>query len=238
MLKLQSKTRTVIGKKNKTLREQGFIPAVVYGHKIKNQNIQLNSSEFTKIFSQSGETSLIDLQIDDQKPVKVIIQDFSKNIVEDTVAHVDFHQVREDEELTVDVELEFIGESPAVKSQGGILIKSLDAIKIQCLPADLIHKIEVDISALKEFGDVIYVKDLDITEKVKILENIDEAVVSVAAPRSDKELEDLEEKPEGAELPEGAEEKDASAEDSEAGKPGEDGAKDKATDNAKKEEKK
>ena len=237
MLKLQAKTRTVVGKKNQALREQDLIPAVVYGRNIKNQNIQLGASVFSKIFNQAGETSIIDLQISDQEPVKVIIQDVSKNAVSGAIIHIDFHQIREDEELTVEVELEFVGESPAVKEFGAVLIKSLDVIKIQCLPANLIHKIEVDISALKEFGNVIYVKDLKITEKVKVLENIDEAVVSVSAPRTDKELEDLEEKPEETELPEGAEEEDSSAEAQEGAKAEEAGEKTKVTDNAKSEEK-
>lgn len=210
MLKLEAKTRTALGRQNQALRQQGLIPAVVYGHKIKNQNIQLNSSQFNKVFEQVGETSLIDLQIDDQKPVKVIIQDLAKDILRGSIIHADLHQIREDEELTVDVELEFVGRSKAVEEKDGILVKSLDAVKIQCLPANLIHKIEVDISALKEFGDVIYVKDLKIPNQVKVLENLDEAVVSVAAPRSDKELEELTEKPAEAALPAEVEEKPAS----------------------------
>jgi len=216
MLKLQAKTRESLGKKNQALRTQGFVPACVYGRKIKNQNIQLDAKTFDKIFASAGETSLIDLQVDETKPVKVIVQDIDKDPVKGDVIHIDFHQIREDEKLTVDVELELQGESKAVEAEGGILIKSLDAIKIECLPADLIHKIEVDISSLKEFGDVIYVKNLKVSEKVEVMESPDTAVVSVAAPRTEKELEALDEKPEDAELPEGAEEKEASEAEGEA----------------------
>ncbi len=207
MFKLSAKIRTILGKKNQTLRSQGLIPAVVYGHKVKNQNILVEMSKFKKIFEQAGETSLISLEIDEQKPIKVIIQDISIAPLSGNVMHVDFHQVREDEELTVDVALEFVGESPAVKNLGGVLIKSLDAVKIQCLPADLVHKIEVDISALNNFSDIIFVKDLKISDKVKVLENPETPVVSIAEPRSEKELAELTEKPAEAALPEGAEEK-------------------------------
>ena len=217
MLTLQAKTRNVLGKKNKTLRQAGLIPAVVYGHKIKNQNIKLKAQKFNKIFEEAGETSLIDLQVDNQEPVKVIIQDIQKDVLKGSIIHADFHQIREDEELTVDVGLEFVGESPAVEEKGGILVKSLDAIKIQCLPADLIHKIEVTLSVLKDFGDCIYVRNLKIPKKIKVLENSDEAVVSVAAPRTDKELEELEEKPKEGELPEGAEEEKKEGEGEEEG---------------------
>lgn len=220
MLKLNAKTRIVTGKKNQVLRKQGLVPAVVYGHKIKNQNIQLNALKFDKVFATAGETSLIDLEVDEQKPVKVIVQDLARDVVKGNIIHIDFHQIREDEKLTVDVELEFVGTSKAIEEQGGILIKSLNAIKIECLPANLIHKIEVEISSLKEFGDVIYVKDLKISDKVKVQNSPDDAVVSAAAPRTDKELEALEEKPEETALPEGAEE----------AKEGDEAEKDKADD--------
>ncbi|NQU77087.1 50S ribosomal protein L25 [Candidatus Falkowbacteria bacterium] len=206
MAQLKAKTRTSLGKKNQALRKKGLIPACVYGHKIKNQNIELDAPTFNNIFKQAGETSLLDLQVDDKKPVKVIVQEVDHDTLKDEILHADFYQIREDEKLSVDVELEFINQSKAVEEEAGVLVKSLDTIKIQCLPADLIHKIEVDISALENFGDVIYAKDLKVTEKVEIMDSPDTAVVSVAAPRSEKELEALEEKPEDAELPEGAEE--------------------------------
>lgn len=212
-MKLQVQTRQALGKQNQALRAQGFIPAVVYGHKVKNQNIQVGASNFNKLFERAGETSLIDLEIDEQKPVKVIVQDIQRDVVKGNITHVDFHQIREDEEITVDVELEFIGESKAVKEESGILIKSLASIKIECLPANLIHRIEVDISQLKNFGDCLYVKDLKISDKVKVLDNPDEAVVSVAEPRSEKELEELAEKPEEGKLPEGAEEEEKKGEE-------------------------
>ncbi|MBU4332483.1 50S ribosomal protein L25 [Patescibacteria group bacterium] len=217
MLTLNAKTRTVLGKKNKLLREKGLIPAVVYGHKAKNQNLELKSLVFNKIFAEAGESSLIDLAIDEAKPVKVLVQDIERDSVTQNIVHVDFHQVREDEKITAETELNFIGESPAVKEAGGVLIKTLDAIKIECLPKDLLHQIDIDLGKLEQIGDIIYVRDLDIPPEVKVLENIDEPIVSIIEPRSQKELEELEEKPEEGALPEGAEEIEKAGEEADKG---------------------
>lgn len=207
MLDLVAKTRTIFGKSNKCLREKGSIPAVVYGHKVKNQNLELEYMKFEKIFEKAGESSLIDLKVDEAPPIKVLVQDIERDPVSQNIIHVDFHQVREDEEITAAVEINFIGEAPAEKEQGGVLVKNLDAVEIQCLPKDLIHQIDVDLSRLRAIGDSIYVKDLKVPVAVKVLQRKDEPVVSVIEPRSQKELEELEEKPGEGQLPEGAGEK-------------------------------
>ena len=96
------------------------------------------------------------------------------------------------EKMRTKVSLNFIGRSKAVK-EGGVLVKNLEEIEVECLPLDLPHEIKVDISKLKTFDDVIKIEDLAIPPKVKILENKDEIVATVTPPRTEEELKALEE---------------------------------------------
>lgn len=195
-LSLNVKIRTVTGGKVNGLRHQGQIPAVVYGHGLKNQNITVAALEFNKLFKEAGESSLVDLKIDDKKPIQVLIHDLQYDPVKHVIRHIDFYQVNVTEKIIAEVKLKFIGESPAVKEQGGVLVTPITKVKIECLPKDLIHELEVDISSLKTFDDTIRIKDLIIPAGIKILAAVDQAVVLVEAPRSEEEIKKLEEKPE------------------------------------------
>lgn len=188
---LKAKTRESVGKQVKKLREQDLIPAVLYGQDVKNQNLAVKKNEFLKIYDQAGTSSLVDLQIDEAKPVKILIHDYQIDPRTDKIIHVDFYQIKEGKKITTEFELEFIGEAPAVKEFGGILVKSFDEVEIECLPQDLekIESIQVDLSVLKTFSDAIHIKDLKVPEGVKIMENPDELVALVTPPEEEKEEE-------------------------------------------------
>ena len=196
---LTAQLRKETGKQNNKLREAGKVPAVLYGHNVKNQNLVLNYSDFEKVFQQAGESSLIDLKIDEQQPVKVLIHDVAHQPVSDKILHIDFYQVKMDEKITTEVELEFINESPAVKDLNGVLVKALDHLEIECLPSDLISEIKVDLSTLKTLDDIIRVKDLSAPEKVDILNDLESPVVLVEEQKKEEEKPVEEEKPEGEE---------------------------------------
>jgi len=195
-LSLNVKARTVMGGKVNGLRQKGLIPAIVYGHGLKNQNLTVAAVEFNKIFKEAGESSLIDLKVDDKKSIQVLIHDLQYDPVKYTIRHIDFYQVNVTEKITAEVKLKFTGESPAVKGQGGVLITPLTKVKIECLPKDLIHELEVNTSSLKTFDDAVRIKDLIIPAGIKILAAAGQAVVLVEAPRSEEEIQKLEEKPE------------------------------------------
>lgn len=193
---LDTKSREFTGKKVEMLRGQNLIPAVVYGKDVRPQNLALEYLPFERVFREAGESSLIDLKINDSEPVKVLIHGIQKDPVSGKFIHIDFWQVKMTEKITAEIELKFVGESPAVKGLGGILVKSLDKIKVECLPQDLIHEIEVDISPLKAFEDLIHIKDLKFPSGIKVLDNPNEAIVIVSPPRSEEEIKELEAKPE------------------------------------------
>jgi len=203
-IKLNAQPRDIFGKKNKALRKKGLIPAVLYGHKIKSTPIVINKKEFDKVFDKSGQTTLIDLNLEGAKPTKVLIHDIQLHPQTDEIIHADLYQIKMTEKIKTEVPVVTIGEAPAVKDLDGNLIINKDTIEIECLPQDLIHEIKVDVSALKTFEDKILVSDIKVPKNITVLENPEEVVVLVTPPRSEEELAELEEaveeKPEEVEV--------------------------------------
>lgn len=194
MLELKAETREIIGKKVKKLRQAGQIPAVLYGHGLKSLSLAVRAKEFNQIFNQTGETSLVTLMVGGEKH-NVLIHDFERNPLTSEIMHVDFYEVKMDEKLKAKVPLVFIGESPAVKSEGGILLHGLSEVEVEALPQDLPKEISADISLLNTFEDKVRIKDLVMPAGVKILTEPEIIVAFVAPPRSEKELAELEVKP-------------------------------------------
>jgi len=189
-LELKSEKRTLLGKKVKSLRRKGVIPAVVYGGKEGSVPIELGLKEFSKIFKTAGETTLIKLFVNDAVK-NVLIHDISRDPMTEEINHVDFYEVKMDEKITTKVPLVFIGDAPAVIDLGGVLVKAMQELEVRALPADLPHQIEIDISQLKTFDDNILVKDIKLPKNVEILENLETSVAVVTPPRSEAELEAL-----------------------------------------------
>jgi len=182
---LNAKTRTLFGRKVKKLRREHLLPANIFGKKTDSTAIQLEITSFQKVFNQSGETSLIDLVVDGQKPRPVLITNIQTDPVLDTTIHVDFHQVDLTEKVTANIPVEVIGESPAVKDKGAVLVTVLNEIEVEALPGDLPEKFEIDISTLKEFGDNITVAAIKAGTKIEIKLAPEETVVLVQEPREE-----------------------------------------------------
>ena len=186
-------TRTGLGRRAKHIQDSGNIPAVVYGHGIEPKAVQVNRSEFRKLYRQAGTSSLIDLTVDSGSPVKALIQEIQVHPITMDPYHIDFRQIRMDEELTIDVPLKFVGESPAVKGLAGTLVHPIAEIKVKCLPADLPHEIEVDLSLLKTFDDSITVKTLNVPKGVTVLDDANVTIAMVTPPLTEEQLKKMEE---------------------------------------------
>lgn len=184
--------RAVTGKEVSKLRDSGKMPSVLYGHKVENQNIEVDAKEFVRAFKTAGESSIVNLVVDG-KTQPVIIHDVQHHYLTGEPIHADFLAVNMTEKIKVNIPLQFIGESMAVKSLGGTLVKNLSEVEVECLPGELPHQIEVDISSLATFDDSIRISDLKVPGKVEILTNAQETVVNVAAPRSEEEMKSLDE---------------------------------------------
>jgi len=195
-ISLKAKIREKLGKKVKALRKQKLLPAILYGYKAQNTPLEIESKDFEKIYEKAGQTTLINLDVPNSGPHKVLIHDLQFDPISGNIIHVDFHQVKMTEKIKTEVPIETMGDAPAVLELDGNLILNKDTIEIECLPQDLIHKIKVDISGLKTFEDKILIKDLKVPAKVEILNDPEEVVVLVTPPRTEEELAELEETPE------------------------------------------
>jgi len=190
-LTLKVKKRIVFGKQNKLLREQGFIPAVLYGKKTPSCSLQVNAQDFKDAYKAAGDTDIIDLIIIDEKEKQtksVLIQNVSNHFLDGSFLHIDFFEVEMDKPITARIPINFTGESPAVKL-GGVLVKPTSEIEVEALPMDIPHEIIVDISSLTDFDQTIYIKDINFSAKVKVLIDENTPVVTVNAPITEEELE-------------------------------------------------
>ena len=206
-LKLNAQMR----EKNEKLSAD-YIPAVLYGKGIENQSLKLKKNDFEKLFKSAGESNLIDLDFG-AGSVKVLVKDTQKDVIKDFISHVDFYQVNMKEKTTAEIPLHFIGEAKAVKELGGMLIKEMDVIEVECLPGDLVDHIDIDVSSLEAFDDVIRIEDIKIPETMEVQHEPDSIIVAAKAPRVEEEVtkessaEEDGEKAEGEEKDEGGEEK-------------------------------
>lgn len=190
-IELKAQQRNVLGKKVKRLRREGIIPAVLYGRETESVALQVEERELSRVLAQAGEHRLIALQIDQSpRPQMVLTRDVQWDAISGRPIHVDFYAVVMTEKITTEVPLVFVGEAPAASQAGAILFQGLDEVEVECLPADLIEAIEVDLSGLKEIDQAICVKDLRVPPRIKILTDPEEIVAKVvwAAPEEVEEV--------------------------------------------------
>ena len=206
-MELAVETRELLGKKVVSLRREGKIPAELYGHGVKNQHLTVDAKAFRKALKEAGESTVLTLVLGKQK-FQTLIHDIQRDAISEAVTHVDFYEVRMDEKVTTEVPIVFAGDAPAVKAYGGVLVKSLEKIEVEALPADLPQNISVDLSVLGELNQTIYVRDIPIIERVKFLADPEMAVASV----TEQQIEVEEIAPPASEIPTEGEVASAAAE--------------------------
>ena len=186
---LKAQKRTVFGRKVKKLREEGLLPANIFGKKIKSQAVSVNLKDFLKVHLSAGKAALVEIDLEAKK-LPVLITNIANNPLTGLPLHADFHQVDLKEKVTANVPLEITGEAPAVKDKIGVLLKNIDEIEVEALPNDLPDKISVDISCLKAIDEAIKVSDLKVSPQVKITADPILEVVKIA-PLVSKEAEKM-----------------------------------------------
>lgn len=167
------------------IRKQGFIPGVYYGHKEKATPCVFPLGDFNKVWKEAGESSIVVLETPKGK-VNTLIQEVQMDPVRGIPTHVDFYVIEKGHEVEIDLPIEFIGVSEAVKSLGGTLVKVLHEVKIKALPENLPHKAVVDISALALLDDRIVAKDIVFGKGVTLVTDGDDVVVTVSVAQEEK----------------------------------------------------
>jgi len=175
---ISASKRDVVGKQVKALRREGKIPAVIYGRHTEPVNINLDAHSASLALGKLTSSSLVTISVDG-KEYPALVREKQRDYIKNRLLHVDFLAVSLDEKIRTHVSVNFIGVSTAVKDFNAVLVKNLEQLEVECLPTDLPEAIEVDISALKRPGEGIRVRDVQVSDKVRILNDSD-TVVAVA----------------------------------------------------------
>jgi large subunit ribosomal protein L25 len=173
----------------KKLRTDGRVPAVIYGRQAKSQNLEVKAKEMEDLIHRSvSENLLVDLDVkDDARPKRLaLVQEIQHHPLSGKVLHVDFHEVAENEKVTISVPIETVGEAEGVKTSGGVLEHVMFSIRARGLPKDLPEVITVDVSPLK-MGEVIHLGEIKAPPGVELIGDKLIAVIAVAAPRTEEE---------------------------------------------------
>lgn len=184
---LAAQKREITGRATDALRAAGAVPGVMYGFGTEPTNIVVDRNAFAKVYSQSGESTVVELTVDGVTH-PVLIADIQRDPLTDFFRHVDFRRVDPTRKIDANIRIMLVGESAAVKVLGGTLVQSLEEVEVFALPDRLVSEIEVDISRLATFEDVIHVSDIVIPEGIEIKNDLSLPVASVQAPRSEEEL--------------------------------------------------
>lgn len=191
-LNLKADERALLGKKVKALRRRGMLPAHVFGKGLDSEHVSVDLKEFSKVFGEAGATGLIDLKIGAEKVRPVMVRGVQYNPVSGSPVHIDFYQVNLTQKVRVPVPIELIGEEPEPVHLGeSIVLQTLNEVEVEALPTDLIEKIEVDISTLKNIDDAITVGQLNYDRSKLTIEADPEEVVVKLAPAVTAEMEQL-----------------------------------------------
>lgn len=197
MQELQARPRTELKKRVKTLRKEGVLPAVLYGEGIPTLPLAVHRKEFERVYQAAGESTLVKLHVEG-KEHNVLIHDIARDPLKEIPLHADFYAVRMDKLLRANIQIEFTGESPAVKNEGGILVRVVKELEVEALPQDLPHALTVDLSKLVALESKLFVRDLVLPQGVKVLAGLEEIIALIETPRSEEELAALEKAPEEA----------------------------------------
>lgn len=204
MAKFKVQNRAVVGKKVKSLRKQGLVPAAMFGPKFPSQNVAVAEVEFTKLFAQVGSSKLVDIEMEDGSDEKVLIKEVQYNPVTDETLHINMYVIDRNTPISAEIPVVITGMSPAVDMGLGFLVESLDSVHIRCLPANLPAQFEVNVDSLVEVGNSIAVADLKLPEGVELDSSVDHTTAIVYVSGAQK-LEELDETPAEGEAVEGEE---------------------------------
>jgi len=202
-IELRVNTREVQGKKVRFLRRQGITPIHLFGHGIESAALQCDTGQLQRILAQAGKTRLIGLKLDKaRKPRNVVVREIQRDPQTGELLHVDFYQVRMAEKIKVEVPIVLVGEAPALKDKGNMLMQELSRLTIECLPDEIPPTIELDLNHLTEAEQAIQVKDITLDEGITVFDDPEYVVARISALPVEKVEEVVEE--EEIEVPEEA----------------------------------
>lgn len=187
-IKLKAITREVTGKKVRFLRRQGVTPIHLFGHDIKSLALQCDTAELKQVLAKAGKTQIISLHLDNVKKARgVVVREIQREACTGELLHIDLYQVITTEKTKMEVPIVLVGEAPALKAKENMLEQALGSLAVECLPADTPARIEVDLSPLTEAGSAIRVKDIELGEKITVLNDPELLVAKISVRHAIRE---------------------------------------------------
>lgn len=207
------------------LRQNGQVPAVVYGREADTIHLTLDTQDTEHLFRRiSVDNTIVEIDLEGEKaPIQTLVREIQTHPWKANLLHVDFYRIEAGVAVDVDVPLHLIGTPVGVKMEGGVLEQVIHDLPMRCIPSKIPEVIEVDVSEM-EVNDVLHVSDIEFEEGVEVTIALDRTVCSVSIPRAldeilaaeEEEAEELEELEEGMEPEEGEEAPEGEAEDEES----------------------
>jgi len=186
-IELFATPRQVVGKQVKALRRAGQIPVNLYGRSVEPLALQVEAKALNRMLAQAGTSRLIKLTVEGRKGSHMALaREIQREPISGSLYHVDLFAVTMTERIKLEVSILLTGESPAVQRGEGVLVVAMNNVQIECLPGDLIDAIRVDVSNLDKIDAQVTVKELSVSDRIKILADPDETVVRVTPVKEEK----------------------------------------------------
>lgn len=183
---LKAEKRDVIGKQVKAMRRAGKLPAVIYGRHTEPINVTLDAHTAALVLNKVTSSSLVTIELDGQE-YPTLVREKQRDYIKNRLLHVDFLAVSLTESIRATVSLNFVGISTAVKDYNAVLVTNLQSLAVECLPTDLPERIDVDITSLERPGDGIRVRDVKVSDQIKLLDDPDTMVVVATFAKVEEE---------------------------------------------------
>jgi len=181
----------VLGKKTRFLRRQRITPAHLYGRGVSSVALQCDTDELVNLVAHAGKTRLINLEVDGEKPKSVFVREIQRDVITRELLHIDFYQVKRTEKIAVDVPIVLVGEAPALKFKGRMLVHGINSLSVECLPTNVPPQIDIDITQLEEVEQAIYVKDIVLDPEITVHADPEQMVAKISKVMVKEEVEEV-----------------------------------------------
>ena len=181
-IELKANSRDILGKGVRFLRRQQITPVHLLGHGLTSLALQCETAKVEQSLILAGETKLISLMVNDEKRERpVLVREVQRDMLTGKLLHVDFYQVKMGEKVEVELPIVLVGEAPALGAKGNTLLQALDTLTVECLPARIPGRLELNIGSLTEAGQTVRVKDITVGPDITILTDLEQVVATVIA---------------------------------------------------------
>jgi large subunit ribosomal protein L25 len=181
------------GSNLRRIRQEGNIPAVVYGRNSETKSISINSIEFLKTIRENGKNGVISLDVGGSQQ-DVMLTDYQQDHIKNEILHADFLAVDKSSKVNASVRVNLVGEAAGVKD-GGVMQQPVHEVNITSTPGSIPPSIDVDVTNL-QVGENLTLADIK-TGNYEINDDENTVLVSILPPKQEEEINSGEEQEPG-----------------------------------------